>query len=78
MNTKLELTSMTIKRFKDNLTKREREPFVSLTNDLEIVIKKADKSNTIVVMCNGHRSIYLIRCETIRFCRVCLDKKKLI
>lgn len=48
--TKLELTSMPIKRFEDNLTKRERDAFVSLTNNLGILIKKADKSNTIVVM----------------------------
>ena len=39
-----------MKRFEDNLTKHEREAFVSLTNNLGIVIKKADKSNTIVVM----------------------------
>ena len=48
--TKLELTSMPIKRFQDNLTKHEREAFVSLNNNLGIVIKKADKSNTVVVM----------------------------
>lgn len=41
---------MPIKRFEDNLTKHERDAFVSLTNNLGILIKKADKSNTIVVM----------------------------
>ena len=48
--TKLELTSMSINRFRDNLTKTEREAFVSLNNNPRIVIKKADKSNTVVVM----------------------------
>ena len=47
---KLELTSMPIKLFQDNLTKHKREAFVSLNNNLGIVIKKADKSNTVVVM----------------------------
>ena len=41
---------MSINRFRDNLTKTEREAFVSLNNNLGIVIKKADKSNTVVVM----------------------------
>lgn len=48
--TKLELTSLQTKRFRDNLSKEERRALSSLNDNKNIVIKKADKSNTIVIM----------------------------
>lgn len=48
--TKMELTSLQPKRFRDNISKEEREALSSLKNNKNIVIKKADKSNTIVIM----------------------------
>ena len=48
--TKLELTSMPTKLFQDNLTKHEREVFVSLNNNLGIVIKGGQKQHS---CCNG-------------------------
>lgn len=41
---------ISIKSFRDNLTKDERETFVSLKNYYGIVIKNADESNAVVVM----------------------------
>lgn len=48
--TKLKLTSLQTKRFRDNLSKKERGTFSSLKDNKSIVIKKADKSNSIVIM----------------------------
>lgn len=47
--TKLELSSMEIVKTRSNISKSEREAILSLKNN-DIVIKKADKSNTIVIM----------------------------
>lgn len=48
--TKLEISSLPIKQFQDNLTSQERAALTSLKNNRHIVIKKADKSNTVVIM----------------------------
>ena len=48
--TKLELSSITTKTLRDNLVNSERNALSSLKNNSNIVIKKADKSNTIVIM----------------------------
>ena len=48
--TKLELSSIPIKVQRDNLSSLEREALLSLKNKHQIVIKKADKSNTVVIM----------------------------
>lgn len=48
--TKLELSSIPIKKIHNNTSKLEREALTSLRNNNNIVIKKADKSNTIVIM----------------------------
>ena len=48
--TRLELSSIEIKQHRNNLTTNEREALVSLKNNQQIVIKKADKSNTVVIM----------------------------
>lgn len=41
---------MPIKQYQDNLTSQERSALTSLKNNRHIVIKKADKSNTVVIM----------------------------
>ncbi|XP_062579196.1 uncharacterized protein LOC134241129 [Saccostrea cucullata] len=48
--TKLELSSITTKTFQDNLTHSERNALSSLKKNLNVVIEKADKSNTTVIM----------------------------
>ncbi|XP_062592673.1 uncharacterized protein LOC134254146 [Saccostrea cucullata] len=48
--TKLELSSIPIRKIHNNTSKLEREALNSLRNNNNIVIKKADKSNTIVIM----------------------------
>ena len=47
---KLELTSMEIQKFNDNLSKKERRALNELRKRKDIVIKKADKNNICVVM----------------------------
>lgn len=47
---KLEISSMTIKQYQDNLTSEERAALASLKYNCHIVIKKADKSDTGVIM----------------------------
>lgn len=48
--TKLELSSIPIRTIRNNTSKLERETLTSLKNNSNIVVKKADKSNTIVIM----------------------------
>ncbi|KAK3109108.1 hypothetical protein FSP39_023246 [Pinctada imbricata] len=48
--TKLELSSIPLKERQENLSISERNALASLKNNPDIVIKKADKSNTVVVM----------------------------
>lgn len=48
--TKLELSSIEVQKFSDNVQKMEREAIKSLRNNGEIVIKKADKNNMCVIM----------------------------
>lgn len=48
--TKLELSSIPIRKICNNTSKLEREALTSLRNNSNIVIKKADKSNTILIM----------------------------
>ena len=47
---KLESLEPEIKKIKDNVTPEEREALESLKNNKNIVIKKADKSNILVIM----------------------------
>ncbi|XP_062598993.1 uncharacterized protein LOC134260453 [Saccostrea cucullata] len=47
--TKMELCKIHFHKFRDNLTKKERNALTSLRNETNIVIKKADKSTTVVV-----------------------------
>lgn len=54
--TKHELSSMQPRRFRDNLKPGERSSISSLLRDKSILIKKADKSNNVVVL---DKSIYL-------------------
>lgn len=48
--TKLDLSSMKIERFRDNLSHSERSSIQSLKNDKTIIIKKADKSSNFVIL----------------------------
>lgn len=48
--TKLELSSIPIRTIRNNTSKLERETLTSLKNNSNIVVKKAGKSNTIVIM----------------------------
>ncbi|XP_062572464.1 uncharacterized protein K02A2.6-like [Saccostrea cucullata] len=45
----MELCKIHFHKFRDNLTKKERNVLTSLRNETNIVIKKADKSTTVVV-----------------------------
>ena len=54
--TKLELTSIQVHEYYDNLCAIERDAILSLRKNENIVIKKADKNNTCVVM---HKSDYI-------------------
>lgn len=47
--TKLELSSLQVRNFRDNLTSAERRSISSLYNDKSIIIKKSDKSNNVVI-----------------------------
>ncbi|CAG2239183.1 unnamed protein product [Mytilus edulis] len=47
--TKLELSSLQVRDFRDNLTSAERRSISSLYNDKSIIIKKSDKSNNVVI-----------------------------
>lgn len=48
--TKLELSSIPIKKIQNNTSKLEREALASLRNNNNSVTKEADKSNTFVIM----------------------------
>lgn len=48
--TKLELSSIPIRTIRNDTSKLEREALTSLKNNSNIVVKKADKSNTMVIM----------------------------
>ena len=48
--TKLELTSIQVRQIDDNLSPNERLAMKALKGNNDIVIKKADKSNTIVIL----------------------------
>ena len=48
--TKLELSSIQLRKTHDNLSMRERQAIQKLKNMKDVVIKKADKSNTIVIL----------------------------
>lgn len=48
--TKLELSSIEVQKFTDNVQKIEREAIRSLRNNNDIIIKKADKNNMCVIM----------------------------
>lgn len=65
---------MQIKRVEDNLTKHERETFVSLTNNFGIVILKSGQKQH--KCCSGQRKIYLRRYETTRVCLLCPNTKE--
>lgn len=54
--TKLELSSIPIKTTRNNTFILEREALTSLRNNSNIVIKKADKSNTIVIIDKNNTS----------------------
>ena len=47
--TKMELCKIHVQKYRDNLTKNERAALTSLRNESSIIIKKADKSTTVVV-----------------------------
>ena len=48
--TKHELTSMQVRKFRDNLSRSERLSILSLLSDKSIIIKKADKNNNVVIL----------------------------
>ncbi|CAG2212371.1 unnamed protein product [Mytilus edulis] len=49
-NTKHELSSMQIRKFRNNLSLSQRSGISSLLNDESLIIKKADKSNNVVIL----------------------------
>ena len=48
--TKLELSYLPVRKFHDNITKTERDSIVSLKQNKNIIIKKADKNGNIVIL----------------------------
>ena len=48
--TRHELSSLQIRKFRDNLSILERKSILSLLNDTNIIIKKADKNGNCVIL----------------------------
>ncbi|KAK3085251.1 hypothetical protein FSP39_000707 [Pinctada imbricata] len=48
--TRLELTSLYIRKYHQNISNEERKALTTLKQNKDIIIKKADKSNTIVIL----------------------------
>ena len=48
--TKLELFYLPVRKFRDNISKKERQSITNLKRNKQLIIKKADKNGNVVVL----------------------------